>query len=443
MFVVEKDGSLSKIHAMISPKGTLSAESNAEVTRVLATGPKWIPGTRNGEPVNLKHFVLFNFNRDGHFTTLDNSNVTLTKPLIAGEAVSNTDEVPSFPGGEAAFNKFLSDNIKYPKAAKDAKIEGKLWVNFIVEKDGTLGSIHVLRDPGYGLGDEAVHVIKLSPKWIPGTENGKTVRVNYTLPVSFSLATNKATSPITPQINNSLNKVNEEPVYKAVKVMPSFPGGDNGLNNFLTKNIRYPKEAKESNVQGKVILQFIVEPDGALSNIKALRGPGPGLGAEAMRVMAMSPKWTPGIQDGKAVRVQFTIPINFSMVGDAAGDIKYFYKYVAAHVRYAADAKARNIQGRVFVTFTVDANNKPQNIAVLRSPDRLLSDEVVRVVSNFEFTDGKPNVSYTLPVIFSIGLGDNKWETQNAVDAKPYSEKARVSNTEKVDLNEVVVVTYK
>jgi protein TonB len=95
---------------------------------------------------------------------------------------------PLFPGGEAAFGKFLRDHIRYPAVAKENNVQGRVFVQFVVERDGSLTDMKILRDPGSGLGDEAVRVLKISPHWSPGIQNGKPVRVQYTVPVSFSLA---------------------------------------------------------------------------------------------------------------------------------------------------------------------------------------------------------------------------------------------------------------
>jgi len=108
------------------------------------------------------------------------------------EAVDNTvftavEISPEYPGGEAAFGKFLQKNIRYPTIAKENNIQGKVYIQFVVERDGSLTDIKVLREPGSGTGDEAVRVLKISPHWKPGIQNGKPVRVQYTVPVSFSL----------------------------------------------------------------------------------------------------------------------------------------------------------------------------------------------------------------------------------------------------------------
>jgi TonB family protein len=89
-----------------------------------------------------------------------------------------------FPGNEM---KYLADSIRYPEEAKEKKVGGIVYVSFVVEKDGSISNIKIIRSPDASLNNEAVRVISTMPKWIPGKEKGKTVRVYYTLPVRFSL----------------------------------------------------------------------------------------------------------------------------------------------------------------------------------------------------------------------------------------------------------------
>lgn len=102
-------------------------------------------------------------------------------------------------------------------------------------------------------------------------------------------------------------------VYTEVQHEPGYPGGINKFFKFLQQNIKYPAEARNKKVEGKVYITFVVEKDGSLSNIKVVRDPGAGCGAEALRVMKLSPKWDPAIQNGRKVRVQYTIPIGFTL----------------------------------------------------------------------------------------------------------------------------------
>lgn len=104
-----------------------------------------------------------------------------------GNEIFTTVEVlPKFPGGEAAFGKFIQKYYKYPQAAIDQGVTGKVYMQFVVEKDGSLTDIKVARDLGMGTGQEAIRVLKRMPKWEPGIQNGRPVRVAYTLPIALS-----------------------------------------------------------------------------------------------------------------------------------------------------------------------------------------------------------------------------------------------------------------
>jgi len=106
---------------------------------------------------------------------------------------------------------------------------------------------------------------------------------------------------------------NTNQIFTAVEKSPSFPGGEGAFGKYLGKNIKYPAVARENNVQGRVILTFVVERDGSLTDIKVVRGIGSGCDEEAIRVLKASPKWTPGIQNCRPVRVQYSIPVNFAL----------------------------------------------------------------------------------------------------------------------------------
>ena len=106
---------------------------------------------------------------------------------------------------------------------------------------------------------------------------------------------------------------NRPGVYIVVEQMPEFPGGDRALMDFVKDNIQYPAEAKEKGIKGLLYVNFIVEPDGSLSNIKVLKGVGGGCDEEAVRIVESMPKFKPGMQNGEAVRVSYTIPVIFRL----------------------------------------------------------------------------------------------------------------------------------
>ena len=98
------------------------------------------------------------------------------------------ETMPAFRGGEQKLFEFLGNNMVYPKEAKEAGIEGQVFVEFYIERDGTVCDAKVLRGIGYGCDEEALRVIGLMPKWYPGKQRGKAVRVRYTLPINFKLS---------------------------------------------------------------------------------------------------------------------------------------------------------------------------------------------------------------------------------------------------------------
>jgi protein TonB len=116
---------------------------------------------------------------------------TSGSPASAGNMELHTldgiENYPEFPGGQSAFIKFLSRNLRYPDAAVDRGIEGKVLISFIIEKNGRLSNIKILRGIGYGCDEEAIRVLEKSPEWKPGMQNNQQVRVAYTLPINFSL----------------------------------------------------------------------------------------------------------------------------------------------------------------------------------------------------------------------------------------------------------------
>lgn len=102
-------------------------------------------------------------------------------------------------------------------------------------------------------------------------------------------------------------------VYKEVEVMPEFPGGLNAMQTYIMHEIKYPEQAKKDTITGKVLVQFVVDEHGKVTDSKVLRGANSLLDAEAIRVVAGMPDWTPGKQKGKAVKVYFTLPITFAL----------------------------------------------------------------------------------------------------------------------------------
>ena len=121
----------------------------------------------------------------------------------------------------------------------------------------------------------------------------------------FCLTTVSAQKTVVSQKNDD--------VFDIVEQMPEYPGGMQALFEFLKENIKYPEDAQKQKVEGRVLVKFVVETDGSISNIEVVKNAFPSLDAEAERVVRIMPKWTPGKQKGQVVRVKFMLPINFSL----------------------------------------------------------------------------------------------------------------------------------
>ena len=243
--------------------------------------------------------------------------VKIIKPNVTDADVYEVVEnMPEFPdGGMPGLMKYLSANIRYPEAAHKAGTQGRVTVQFVVGKDGSIGDVKVIRGVDPTLDAEAIRVISGMPKWKPGTQKGEPVNVRYTVPVMFRL-TPEPVEKIDEMIVVGYRKPDAPvtgEVYETVDKMPEFPGGMTGLMQHLSKNIRYPAEAHTNNIQGRVVVSVIINTDGKATNAKIVQGVAPSLDAEALRVTGTMPDWIPGTKDGKPVNVKYTFPVVFRL----------------------------------------------------------------------------------------------------------------------------------
>lgn len=242
---------------------------------------------------------------------------------------SIVDEMPQFVGGDSAMYAFIGRNLRYPREALSKNITGKVYVSFIVNKTGNVTNVGVLKYIGGGCDEEVIRLIESMPKWIPGKQNGIPVNVRLNLPVSFKinpseLKTVSLDSSVSKMDKMDVQLVSEKPktnlnvsvdsnaVYNKVDVMPSFPTGEEGLFEFIRKNIVYPKEARKYNIKGRVYATFIVRSDGKITDAKIIRGLGYGCDEAVLQIIQSMPDWIPGKIEGKNVNVQYNLPINFN-----------------------------------------------------------------------------------------------------------------------------------
>lgn len=232
------------------------------------------------------------------------------------------EEMPVFPGGQTGLMEFIAKNLRYPVKAQKEGIQGRVIARFIVEKDGSVSNLAIARRSASSeLDAEAIRVLSTMPKWTPGKQRGKEVRVKYTVPIAFKLS-----GPEVEEIKDSKlmevvvvgyapkdDVITPEVVLESAEIMPKYPGGASGLMSYLARNIKYPFDAQQSKTQGRVVIQMIVNKDGHVINPKVIQSVSPSLDAEAIRVVMGMPRWEPGKNDGQTVAVQYTLPITFKL----------------------------------------------------------------------------------------------------------------------------------
>ena len=354
---------------------------------------------------------------------------------------------PEFPGGMKEMMKYIQSNLKYPEAAKAAGAEGKAFVQFVVKADGSISDVQIMRSSGdASLDAEALRVVKAMPKWKPAMNKGKAVNVKFVLPIVYKLpkedngngvyVSEKTKekllvvsggaiydgdindiapetiesieivkfADLTPELQEKLKQTGKEAVmyinfkkeksasvtgneavFTVCEKMPEFPGGQQEMMKYLSTKTKYPKEARDAEVMGKVFVRFLVQKDGTIAEASVLKGEYSkyvysaeaislknhiaqkeeelekfvadgvsdniikrramelaelkvqahssieknsgrtevkvdasdvavkALEAEALRVIGSMPKWIPGMQDGKPVFTQFVMPIMFRL----------------------------------------------------------------------------------------------------------------------------------
>lgn len=176
-FTIDEQGNVTKIRII----QILDMESAAEFIRVLKKCPKWEPAKRNGKPISIeiKYPMVFKERSSESVATTDEIKSDSDEKVFETASV---EIAPNYAGGLKKFYEFIGKNFRMPDVQG---LNGKVVVSFIVDKDGTLTGFKVIKDIGHGTGEEAIRVLKLSPKWAPATQSGVPVRCEYRLPISL------------------------------------------------------------------------------------------------------------------------------------------------------------------------------------------------------------------------------------------------------------------
>ena len=332
------------------------------------------------------------------------------------------EEMPRFPGCEdvsdteqrknCAQKKMLMhiyQNIKYPKAAREAGIQGTVVFGFTVKADGQLSNFTIIEGIGGGCDEEVLRIARTMPDWIPGKQDGKHVAVEYVLPVKFKLDTSEdradAKSIKHPKRNYE--------VFKVVEEMPRFPGCESETDaqvrkkcatkkmlHFIYQNLSYPEEAKEQGIEGTVVVNFVVDESGSLIDPKIVRSIGGGTDEVVLELIElmnnMPEKWIPGKQRGKTVKVAFNLPLKFRLESKTR---KEEPKPVTVIGRAATENQAPTINNTLevkrFNVFPNPAISKiSMDIELDTAPFTLqVADVNGQVIYKKEIADGRINIT--------------------------------------------------
>ncbi|NVO31398.1 energy transducer TonB [Hymenobacter lapidiphilus] len=229
----------------------------------------------------------------------------------AANTVYEAVEQPALPaGGLEAFAQYLADNQQYPTAALQTGAQGTVTVTFVVEKTGSLGEVAVAQ-PGNALLDaEAVRLIKAAPRWTPARHRGGIVRQRQVVPVTFQIPGETGAAATTPAPAGAADGGTQ--VVTADR--PARPvGGTEAFFEWIQANQKYPALALQRKINGKVMMEFIIEKDGSLTDIKPIKRLGSGLDEEAIRLLKAAPKWEPALYKGQPIKQKMVLPVVFSL----------------------------------------------------------------------------------------------------------------------------------
>jgi TonB family protein len=290
-------------------------------------------------------------------------------------------DFPTFMGGVAnTFSQWVADNTEYPAEAVSKDIRGRVSLSYRVEPDGTLSDIKGLGQAHPILTDAVIKAMNSAPKWEPAINPDiKEPYVSF-VNIRFELP----------------NKIRVDKSYVVAEKMPEYPGGDKALREFISQNTKYPEDMKDLKITGRVIVRFLVNYEGTVTEEMILKGVHPKLDAEALRVVKLLKGWQPGMQDGRPVDVWYMVPFYFYfeqadrlLSGPEAYESLFsgesgskILRFIGENARYPATARSSSTEGKVYVKVKMEKGGIVRECKAARVKDGMdvpLLPEVVIV----------------------------------------------------------------
>jgi TonB family protein len=311
-FIVEKNGVITDPVIKTSFGGGLDEQLLEALSK--PEFKKWNPALNDGNPVNMVYSFSFGFSpkkslaySEAH-TFFESSDKSTTKSTLSfgdNEIFDVVENAPEYKGGFEAWNQYLKENLSYPERAKSNKIEGVVYLVFVINKEGKVESTEILRGVGYGLDEEALRVVKQSPDWNPGLQRGQKVNVRMRLPVRFKLPDEETNSKT---ISGMVENPSPETQTAKHSIRPTEE-----FQDFIRKNIKYPLLARVKENTGTVLAELTLDDKGIIKSITIRQSPSKELYTEVMETLEKNEeKW---IVDGSKEEYHVELPIRFALAG--------------------------------------------------------------------------------------------------------------------------------
>ncbi|WBO84352.1 TonB family protein [Hymenobacter yonginensis] len=391
-FVVRSDGRLTDISVL---RG-LSSGTDAEALHLIKAMPAWRPARRLDKAVAVRHSVPVVFETPAGKTPNTPAAGTIIEDTSMSKAYTFVEQMPVFPGGMDSLRAYIQQHVKYPAQALREKVEGRVFVRFVVDTKGLVREVQVQKGIGAGCDEEAVRVVRSLPRFEPGKQNGQQVPVYYTVPVVFNVTPPRSSdlmdmpaqaTPVPPQPE-------PEKVYTYVEQMPTLsgPAGRTTLSIAIQQALVLPPEVREGRSEGTVFLNFVVQSTGTISDLKVVRGLCPACDAAALAAVRALPPFEPGKQNGRAVAVQFTVPVQMlgpnhvfeggqvAMPAVFPGGGLALRQYLTKELKEPKVLKQEDLRGAVEVRFVVQADGSIGAAEITRPLCRSCDEEALRLM---------------------------------------------------------------
>ncbi len=319
-FTVSKSGAVEDIKVLKSAGEALDQAAVAVVRQL----PDWVPATdESGQAVAAKMTLPFKFKLPASDGGDEVFQVVEEMPRFPGcEEIANAEERQACANQELML--YIYENLIYPKAAKEAGVEGMPVLKLVIGKDGAIKDYSISRPANEALDAEVLRVAQQMQQeitWVPGVQRGRKVNVALQLPIRFKLEDKaEEVQEVAPADGET---------FKVAEQMPRFPGceeleepqarekcAQKRLLEFVYQNIKYPAEARAAGTEGVVVVKLIIAPTGKVREYSIVRSVAPVLDEEVRRIARLMQEqvtWVPGEQGGKKVTVEFNLPVSFRL----------------------------------------------------------------------------------------------------------------------------------